>query len=202
MAKLKERFGHWKESRSAWQKAGDIFFWALLVALILPGPRKVVATNLHRVVLQVKSPGMVPETKQTILETTDYQWILSDRKGNRISLQDYRGQVVFINFWATWCPPCVAELPEIHRAYEKYGGSVAFLLVSSQEPPVVEAFLEERGYDLPVVYATQPVPEAFAHSAIPTTYILSRDGRIAVKKTGAMNWDSKGTVRIFEQLLR
>ncbi len=202
MATLKERFQKWKETRSFWQKAGDIFFWGLLVLLIIPGPRKAISTTVNRVVLQVKSPGLIPDANQVRMGDNDYQWELSDAQGNPLDVSSLKEDVVFLNFWATWCPPCVAELPEITRAYEKHGESVVFLLVTDQEPSVVEAFLETHGYTLPVFYTSSRVPPVFEHRGIPTTYIISREGRIVVKKTGAVNWDSRGTDRIFEQLLR
>ena len=202
MSTLKKRLLKWKETRTLWQKAGDILFWLLLILLILPGPRKVISTNLNRVVLQIKTPGMIAEEKQVSLNDEDYQWVLSDDQGAPVYMHNLRNRVIFLNFWATWCPPCVAELPEIQKAYEKHGDSVVFLLVTNQEPGVVNAFLEKHGYDLPVVYAGTPAPRAFESGAIPTTYILSREGKIAVKKRGAVNWDSKGTDRIFEHLLR
>lgn len=202
MATLKERLLKWKETRTIWQKAGDIIFWILLVLLILPGPRKAIATTVNRVVLHIKTPGMIAEDKQVLLTSNDYNWVLQDAKGEPVHFQDFKNRVVFLNFWATWCPPCVAELPEIRRAYEKYGESVVFLLVTGQEPDVVHAFMEKYGYDLPVVYTVTPSPQVFEHTSIPTTYIISPEGKIVVKKKGAVNWDSKGTDRIVRQLLR
>lgn len=193
MATVKERFLKWKESRNRWQKAGDVAFWILLVILIIPGPRKAISITVNRVALNIKSPGMMAADKQVQLSETDYNWT---------PLASLKDRVVFLNFWATWCPPCVAELPEIQKAYEKHGESVAFLLVTSQEPSVVEAFMEKHGYDLPVVYTEYAAPKVFTHRAIPTTYIISPEGKIVVKKSGAVNWDSKSTDRIFKQLLR
>ena len=74
--------------------------------------------------------------------------------------------------------------------------------MANQEPVVVNAFMEKHGYDLPVLYPATAPPEVFASQSIPTTYIISPEGRIVVKKTGAVNWDSRGTDRIFEQLIR
>lgn len=185
-----------------WQKAGDVIFWLLLVMLLIPGPRKAISTTVNRVALLIKSPGMMAEEKQIALTESDYRWTLGDSEGEVFSLQSLKGQTVFLNFWATWCPPCVAELPEIQKAYEKHWESVAFLLVTNQEPAVVEAFMDKHGYELPVVYAVDATPGVFEHGSIPTTYIISPEGKIVVKKTGAVNWDSKGTDRIFKQLIR
>lgn len=202
MATLKERLIKWNRTRTVWQKAGDVLFWILLVLLILPGPRKAISTTVNRVVLLLKSPGLIDEKKQDVLSENDYNWVLTDADGNPLLLRELKGRVVFLNFWATWCPPCMAELPEIQKAYHEHGDSVAFLLVTDQDPADVETFLEKHGYDLPVTYSGSPAPLLFNHRSIPTTYIISREGRIAVKKTGAVNWDSRGTDRVFRQLLR
>jgi thiol-disulfide isomerase/thioredoxin len=202
MATVKAKFDKWKESRSGWQKAGDIFFWLLLILLIIPGPRKVISTSVNRVFLILKNPSMEKETNQLELGEGDYLWSLNRGDGETLQFTNLKGKVVFLNFWATWCPPCVAELPEIQRAYEKHGQDVAFLLVTDQETGVVEAFMEKHGYELPVYYLSSGLPEVFNHRSIPTTYILSKDGRIVSRKTGAVNWDSKATDQMFERLIR
>ncbi len=202
MATLKERFSKWKESRSKWQKAGDIFFWLLLILMIIPGPRKVISTSMNKVMLNLKNPAIEKEENQQQLNDLDYNWTLARSADEPLNFSDLQEKVVFLNFWATWCPPCVAELPEIQRAYDKYGDRVAFVLVSNQEPSVVEAFMDKHGYKLPIFYLGAKTPEAFNHRALPTTFILSKDGRIVSKKTGAANWDSKATYKIFEELLK
>ncbi len=202
MATLKERISKWKETRNTWQKAGDIFFWLMLILLIIPGPRKVISTSINRVALNIKTPGMIPEDKQASLAESDYNWVLQNEEGEPVKLSEMGEKPLFLNFWATWCPPCIAELPEIQRAWEKHGESIKFLLVTNQEPSVVETFMKKHGYTVPVHYAASAPPRVFDHSSIPTTYVISPDGKIVVMKKGAVNWDSKGTDRIFEHLLR
>lgn len=202
MPTLKERFAKWKDTRSTWQKAGDVVFLILLVLLIIPGPRKVIATAVNKVVLNVKNPSIRSEDKQVELIDMDFHWVLANGQGTPFYLSDLRDQVIFLNFWATWCPPCVAELPEIQRAYEKYGHEVAFILVSNQQPEEVEDFMEKNGYNLPVFYPGTAIPDAFQSTSIPTTFIISREGKIVTRKTGAVNWDSRAAERIFEELLR
>lgn len=202
MASIKEKLRKWKETRTVLQKTGDVLFWVLLVLLVLPGPRKVIVTNVNRVMLHVKNPGLKSEDKQITLSEQDYNWIVLSGEAEPIKISDLRGQVVFLNFWATWCPPCVAELPEIQKAYEKHGQEVAFILVANQEPQVVEAFMEKHGYKLPVFYPGSTIPQVFQSASIPTTYIISREEKIVTKKTGAVNWDSKATDRMFKELLR
>ncbi len=202
MATLKDKLRNWKETRSTWQKTGDVLFWLLLVLLILPGPRKVIATAVNKVALHVKSPGIISEEKQVQPTDLDYSWVLSDGQAERFNMSNFRDEVIFLNFWATWCPPCVAELPEIQKAYEKHGNEVTFLLVTNQKPEVVEAFMDKHGYDIPVFYPGTPTPQVFESSSIPTTFIISREGKIVTKKRGAANWDSRATTRIFNELVR
>jgi len=203
MATLKERFTKWKEKRSIWQKSGDILFWILIILFLIPGPRKAILTNLNRVVLNVKTPRVINEEKQERLSDMDYNWTLAWAENEPFYFSNFREEVIFINFWATWCPPCVAEMTEIQELYKKYGTKVAFMLVTSESPEVVEAFMDKNRYQMPVFYlAGLTPPKALSFSAYPTTFIISRDGRVVSKKTGAANWDSKATAEIFEELLK
>ena len=203
MATLKERYSKWKETRSKWQKAGDVFFWLLLILLIIPGPRKVISTSVNKVMLNVKNPGIEKEENQQQLNDLDYNWTLAWAENEPFYFTNFRDEVIFINFWATWCAPCVAEMSEIQELYKKFGSKVAFMLVTSEKPEVVNAFMEKNQYQMPVFYLAgiQP-PQALSFSAFPTTFIISRDGQVVSKKTGAANWDSKATETIFEELLK
>jgi thiol-disulfide isomerase/thioredoxin len=201
MTSLKDRFIKWKENRSLLQKAGDILFWMILILLIVPGPRKTIATAANKVFLNVKNPRLEKEENQVRLTDFDYNWVLAWGVNEPFYFSSIRDEVAFINFWATWCPPCVAELSEIQSLYEKYGNQVAFMMVTDQQPEVVEAFMDKHGYRFPVFYQGTKTPAVFEHKAIPTTYIVSRDGYVVTKKTGAANWDSKATEKIFEELL-
>jgi len=203
MPSLKERVSKWKENRSIWQKAGDILFWVLIILFLIPGPRKAIITNLNRVMLHVKAPKIMNEEKQEVLSDMDYNWTLAWAENEPFYFSNFRNEVVFINFWATWCPPCVAEMPEIQELYKKYGSRVAFMLVTSEKPDVVKAFMEKNQYQMPVFYLAgiQP-PRALSFKAFPTTFIISKDGHVVSKKTGAANWDSKATAKIFEELLK
>jgi thiol-disulfide isomerase/thioredoxin len=202
MASLKERFTKWKEKRSIWQKAGDILFWVLIILFLIPGPRKAIMTTVNRATLQAKAPRMIDEDKQKMLTDLDYNWTLAWAENEPFYFTNFRDEVIFINFWATWCPPCVAEMSEIEELYKKYGNRVAFMLVTSEKPEVVNAFMEKNQYQMPVFYlAGIQAPEALSFNGYPTTFIISRDGHVVTKKTGAANWNSKATQKIFEELL-
>jgi len=202
MATIKERLIKWKEKRSTWQKVTDILFWLLLILLVIPGPRKVIATGVNKVFMQVKTPGMLSEEKQEIIPELDFGWVLAWDKNEPFYFSDVREEVVFLNFWATWCSPCVAELPEIQKLYEKWGDKVFFMLVTNESPEVVKAFMEKQGYLMPVFYQASPSPGVLAHTSLPTTFIISREGKVVTRKKGAAKWNSRATEKIFEELLK
>jgi thiol-disulfide isomerase/thioredoxin len=202
MATIKDRLIKWKETRSNWQKATDILFWLLLVLLIIPGPRKIISIGVNKVFLQVKTPGIEKEENQETLTNFDYGWVLAWDQNEPFYFSNARNEVVFLNFWATWCSPCVAELPEIQKLYEKYGDKVVFMLVTNESPEVVKAFMEKHGYVMPVFYMGTNPPEVLAHTSIPTTFIISREGKVVSRKKGAAKWNSRATEEIFEELLK
>ncbi|MEA3462211.1 MAG: TlpA disulfide reductase family protein [Bacteroidota bacterium] len=202
MATLKDRITKWKENRTVLQKAGDILFWVLIILFLIPGPRKAILTTLNRVVLQVKAPRVMNEEKQEILTDLDYNWILAWGENEPYYFSNLRFKVIFVKFWATWCPPCVAEMPEIQSLYRKYGDRVAFVLATNDSPEEVEAYMEKHQYQMPTLYLTETPPGPLSFSGFPTTFIISKDGRVVSKTTGAANWDSKATAKILDELLK
>ncbi len=123
---------------------------------------------------------------------------LTDQYGVERTLSDYRGKVVFLNFWATWCPPCRAEMPDIQRLYEKYGDAedaeVVILAVATpgvggeEDEEGVIAFLAENGYTYPVVMdPTGEVLGDYGISAFPTTFMIDAEGSVFGYVPGAMS---------------
>lgn len=145
------------------------------------------------------NPGVLQVEKQVLLD--NYTWDLVDLQGKPTQLQDLTNKVLVVNFWATWCPPCVAEMPAFQSLYEDYGAEVAFLFVAEDDYKKVTAFVRKKGYTLPVYFSTSPAPEMLVSPALPTTYIIDRTGKIVVKEVGAADWNSKATRSLLDQLL-
>lgn len=134
-------------------------------------------------------------------QTMDYDWTVRDLEGQPFDMAETRGKVLFLNFWATWCPPCVAEMPSIQRLYDHLQGEgIAFVLVTNEEPEPVRQFLERHDYTMPVYVAGGPVPRGLQPRAIPTTYIVGPDGKVMLKHTGAMEWDAPRVTEFLENL--
>lgn len=114
---------------------------------------------------------------------------LQDQFGNTHSLSDYEGKTIFLNFWATWCPPCKAEMPDIQKLYEnaETEGENALVVLGVATPGLggeqsqegVTAFLEEKGYTYPVLMdTTGELTMAYGISSYPTTFMIDRDGNV------------------------
>ncbi len=114
---------------------------------------------------------------------------LTDLEGNQVSLSDFRGKAVFINFWATWCPPCRAEMPEIEAVYQEYKDKnvvvVGVDILETEDK--VRQFVERGGYSwIFVIDTTGEVTNNYGIAAIPTSFFIDRDGIIKAVNIGAM----------------
>ncbi len=116
-------------------------------------------------------------------------WKLKDVDGKVVSSDQFKGKVVVLDFWATWCPPCKAEIPGYVELQKKYAADgLVFVGVSADEdgPEVVKKFIKEHGINYQIVMFDADILAAFAPiEAFPTTFIIDRDGMIRDKKVGA-----------------
>ncbi len=114
---------------------------------------------------------------------------LVDLEGNQVTLSDFRGKTVFLNFWATWCPPCRAEMPEMEAVYQEYKdkGVVVIGVDIMEAESEVRQFVEQGGYSWTFVLDTSgEVAGNYEIAAIPTSFFIDREGVIQVVNIGAM----------------
>lgn len=119
-------------------------------------------------------------------------WTLKDVAGNPVNFADFKGKVVVVDFWATWCPPCRAEIPGYIDLYKKYGKDKLVIVGVSMDDgtKVVSDFVKKFGVTYPVVMADDATVAAFGGmDAIPTTFLIDRNGQIRDKKVGAESKD-------------
>lgn len=122
---------------------------------------------------------------------------LPDLSGNQVSLSDYRGSVVLVNLWATWCPPCREEMPTLQTFYEKYKQDGFVLLALDQEETIdiVQPFVDEYGLTFPVLLDLDYLAQREFHTAnLPSSYVVDRDGVVRLMWIGGI---SKGNLEKF-----
>jgi len=128
--------------------------------------------------------------------------------GGTVSLSSYRGKVVLLSFWATWCVPCQQEMPAMQKLYDqlKSKGLVVVAVDVAEDKATVAAFLRKNGYTFPVLLDTTGEVagnSVYSANAIPTNYIIDKNGKIRGRKIGidGPEWTSKVRVTLFERLL-
>ena len=133
--------------------------------------------------------------------TRAYEFELTDQFGNTHKLEDYKGKVIFLNFWATWCGPCRNEMPEIQKLYEEYaaqGDSAEVAIIGVAGPGMggegskeeITAFMEENGYTYPVLMdETGEMFSYYGISAFPTTFMIDREGNVYGYVSGQLTED-------------
>ena len=121
----------------------------------------------------------------------DARWTLRTLDGETVDFDSLRGRPVFLNIWATWCVPCVAELPDIDELFDEVGDTRAAFVIASNEPlDRVRPFVEEKGYGFPVYVYEGSTPIPFSTPGIPATFILDRTGRLVFSHVGRADWST------------
>ncbi|HMR17815.1 MAG TPA: TlpA disulfide reductase family protein [Sphingobacterium sp.] len=127
-----------------------------------------------------------------------------DENGKTIHTKDLAGKVVFINFWATWCPPCLKEMPSIQVLYDEFkdNGDIEFLIVEIENDiDGAKKFLTDQKLSLPIVYPSGEIPRSWLGGAIPTTIILDKNGKTAAKQEGMYDFASQAVTDFIQELI-
>jgi thiol-disulfide isomerase/thioredoxin len=175
----------------------NILFVVLLIVLLVPQTR---AYFQAWVVLPIiGSPEILEETENQKL--ADYNLILNDLNDHRVNLSQSKGKPMLINFWATWCSPCIAEMPGLVELHEEFGDEVDFYFISNEEKALLQKFLKLKTYDIPVYNPVSKIPTYYNTNAIPSTYLIDGDGNMIAKAEGMANWDSDKVKETIRKLL-
>ncbi len=132
-------------------------------------------------------------------------WYVTDLgTGDEIHMEEFHGDVLVLNFWATWCPPCRVEKPALNRLHGAMEGKGLRVLAVSvmEEPSLVRRYIQDNGYSLPVALASGSLPEEFDIKGLPTTFVVNAGGEIVLRRVGAYTgWDSEEMQKQLEVLL-
>ncbi|NEN23285.1 TlpA family protein disulfide reductase [Cryomorpha ignava] len=175
----------------------EILKWVATIAVIavfyFTGWHRPLIAKLQQAVL---STGIIkPDISgnEPISELADTDAHFYDENGNRVSLSEFRGKPVFLNIWATWCPPCRAEMPGIQKLYTEIGGEKASFIMLSTDADFAKAvkFKKDNGYDFPIYRLAASLPEELDTESLPTTYVFDKEGRMHLSQKGMAKYDSE-----------
>ena len=124
--------------------------------------------------------------------------------GEAVNISSLKGKVVLINFWATWCPPCIKEMPSLQALYNNYQSNpnVEFLVVEvDNKPDLAKKFVEDNKFTFPIYSPASSIPSTYLGQAIPTTLVLDKTGAIAYRHEGMSDFMDTNFVNLFEGIL-
>jgi thiol-disulfide isomerase/thioredoxin len=147
------------------------------------------------------SPSIKSEDKVEQLASTNWQ-LKNLKTTETINFKEFENKVVFINFWATWCPPCRAEMPMIQDLYNSYKNKVVFIMVTNENWEKVNNYFVEKNYDLPSYNSLSSPPENLTKTnSIPASYLIDKKGNIRISKVGAAKWNSNTITKFIDELV-
>ncbi len=164
------------------------------VPRVEPGPAITVDEAMRR--LDLVKPARLKLADNFTLATPD---------GKRVALGDFRGKMVFVNFWATWCPPCREEMPSMERLYrrEKDHGLVILAVSLDSDPKAVSPFVKEHGLTFPVVVDTKmDAANLYGVRAVPSSFMIDRDGYMRGIALGSRAWDGEDAIALVNGMIR
>lgn len=178
--------------------SNGIFILILALILFVPSAKALVIQGLMQI-------GLFNPDVQTEKNITNASLDLKfkDQHGKVVTLADLKGKVVFLNFWATWCPPCLAEMPSINKLYEQHKSNrdVVFIMLDADSNfEKANGYMKARKYTMPVYQMASSVPEQIFAGSLPTTVVFDKQGRLSFKHEGVANYNSKKFVAFIEKL--
>jgi thiol-disulfide isomerase/thioredoxin len=189
---------------------GVLYLTGLHTEAIGQVQRLLLATGIKKASMpDPKATASAPEAAEsgisepTEMVGTGFQMV--DLEGKTVSFESLKGKVIFMNIWATWCPPCLAEMPNIHSLYRKVDpDKIAFVMLSVDEGGMnkVKKFIQKKSFTFPVYLPASPFPQEFQSPALPTTFIISPEGRIVAKQEGMAEYDTKEVLNFLQSMAR
>ena len=148
-----------------------------------------------------------PDPEEMEVTTIDFEsnmLLFNDLEGNEFSLRNFENKVLFINYWATWCNPCLAEMPNMAELYNQYkeNNNIVFLYLSKEDADTIIDYIpkDDSLGQLPI-YKVVTDDDLFSTRGIPTTFIVNRNGEIVIKDVGSAVWNDQSVVDYLDKLL-
>ncbi|MTI31040.1 TlpA family protein disulfide reductase [Xanthovirga aplysinae] len=172
--------------------------WGILITiagiLYLTGLHTEVIGRVQQLVLATGIIKPSTEIENQQMEKASFSLPLTTLEGKPFAFSELKGKTIFINFWASWCPPCVAEMPNIQKLYQIVGNEedIAFVMISVDEDlEKAKKFIDRKGFDFPVYFLNGPIPEVYQSQSIPTTFVINPEEKIIFKHSGMANYNNE-----------
>ena len=179
-------------------RRNNIIFLLVIILLIIPQTRQPIQVTLHKALTYINSAKSIDASERKTL--AHYNWKLRDESGLIYDFNQAKDKVVVVNFWATWCPPCIAEMPSLEKLYDKYKDDVVFLFVTNDDNALITKFKDSKNFTFP---SYQPIDNnLFEVNSIPRTFVIDKSGKIAIDKSGAIDWYSQSVQDEIDTLLK
>ena len=184
------------------KNAVNILFAGFILLLVFnPGTKSWMLQQLVSIGLfkpEIKKEGV----KEISNANTNFSF--TDATGKTTSTADLKGKVVFINFWASWCPPCQAEMPSLEALYKKFkdDGRFVFVFMNEDEDKTKAIkYLEKNYYTMPLYSSAGNIPNEIYSGALPTTIVLNKEGKVVLKKDGMAGYNTDSFIKQLKDLL-
>lgn len=198
-----EKFKIWLKKN--WSTA--LLVCLFIILLISPDAkawlmRQIISTGLLNSKIEEKNIEK-PKEKEVLALSENFN--VKDEDGKITNVSELKGKVVFINFWASWCPPCRAEFPSIQKFYDKYKGNdkVVFLTINlDDDPKVGKLYLEKEQFTIPFLTPNGNIPSEYFSGSLPTTVVLDKTGKIRMHHAGMADYSKDSFYEEINQLLK
>ena len=176
------------------KKNFTLIFTGIILVLFATGNMNGVATLAQSAMLKTGAMNAdVSEIDHP--QNFDYNFSVTDLKGNGVSMEQFKGKVIFLNLWATWCGPCRAEMPTIQSLFnEVEHDKIAFIMLSLDKPNDREKvinYISKKAFSFPVYMDASSRPELLRVPSIPTTFVISKEGKVISQHVGTTNFNTK-----------
>ena len=186
----------------------EAIIWVITIAvvafLMLTGLHKPIIAGLQKAILATGIIQPDIKSEDNLQKQIDINVALINEQGVVMNMKDFAGKVLFINLWATWCPPCRAEMPGIQNLYEKVGNrNIEFVMLSSDRDfKTAIEYKNDNGFTFPIYQLKGPLPVALESQSLPTTYVVDSQRHIVMTEKGMSKYDSEKFVTFIMGLLK
>lgn len=178
-----------------------VIIFLFLALVFVPSAKAIVLEGLMKVGFFKPDTDPVKGDEAVVKDLSGIRF--KDIKGNIVDLGDLRGKIIFLNFWATWCPPCLAEMPAVNQLHEKFKGDndIVFILADADGNLIKsQKFMDRRKYSLPVYAIDSEIPDQLFQGSLPTTVVFDKQGRISYHASGAANYGDQKFIEFIDKL--